>query len=169
MWKRASASRKAANSPTGALRGGGRLAQRAALGFLRALGGERGGLPRDRAPPVGQLAQLAARGRLSREHERRRRIVAHERAAVAPAARLDEPCVAQDLQAPGAASSARRELRGELELARQPLAGREHAGSDGLTEPPDDLLDGSLRLQRCERETFSRGHGPGHLDTITSR
>ena len=80
-----------------------------------------------------------------------------------PAARLDEAGVAQDLQRLAQRHRCDAELGGELELARQPLAGREHACADGLAEAPDDLLDSALGLQRCERDV-ARGHDPASLE-----
>jgi len=138
-----------------------------AISLAGAVGGERGGLARDRTPPVGQLAQRAPSRRLSVEHERRGWIVAHERAAGTTATRFDEAGVAQDLQRLAQRHGSHAELRRELELGRQPLARREHARADGLTEAADDLLDGTLGLERRERDVAG-GHDL-HLNTITSR
>ena len=130
------------------------------------LGGERRRLARDGAPPVGQLAQRTARRRLAVEDERGRRVVAHEGAAGASAPCLDEAGGAQDLQRLAQRHGRDAELGGELELAREPLPGRQHAGADRLAEASHDLLDGPLRLERSERDVAGCG---GHLNTITSR
>ncbi len=116
-----------------------------------ALGREAGRLGRDGAAPVGQLAQLAARRRLAGHHERCR-VVAHERAAGAAAPRLHEAGLAQDLQRLAQRHRRHAQLRRELDLARQALAGREHAGADRLAEAAHDLLDRTLGLQRRERD-----------------
>ena len=139
----------------------------AAIGLAGAFGGERRRLARDRAPPIGQLAQRAASRRLAVQDERRRRVVAHERAAGAAAPRLDEARVAQDLQRLAEGHRRDAELCRELELGRQPLARREHARADGLAEAADDLLDGALGLERRERDVA--GGDDLHLNTITSR
>ena len=166
MWKRASASRKPANSPTARSAAAAASVTASRSAAPGPLGGERRRLARDRASPVGQLAQRTARRRLAVEDERGRRVVAHERAAGAAAARLDEAGLAQDLQRLAQRHRRDAELRGELELARQPLAGRQHAGADRLAEAAHDLLDGALRLQRSERDVAG---GRSHLNTITSR
>ena len=167
MWKRASASRKGANSPTACSAAAAASSHGAAIGLAGAFGCERRRLARDCAPPIGQLAQRAASRRLSVQDERSRRVVAHERAAGAPAPRLDEARVAQDLQCLAEGHRSDAELCCELELGRQPLARREHARADGLAEAADDLLDGALGLERRERDVAS-GHDL-HLNTITSR
>ena len=166
MWKRASARRNPANSPTSRSAAAAAPATAAALGRLGALGGEGSGLAGDRAAPVGQLAQRAARRRLAAQDERRGRVVAHERAAGAAAPRLHEPRSAQDLQRLAQRHRRDAELSGQLDLARQALARREHAGADGLAEAAHDLLDRALGLERRERDVAG---GDGHLNTITSR
>ena len=166
MWKRASASRKPANPPTAALGRGRGVGHGLGARAARRARGERRGLARDGAAPVGQLAHRRARRRLAAQHERRRRIVAHERAAGAAAAGLDEPGLAQDLQRLAQRHRRDAELGGELDLAREALAGREHAGADRLAEAAHDLLDGALGLQRSERDVAG---GRTHLNTITSR
>ena len=145
-----------------ALRGRGGVGDRPALLRPGALCGQRGGLARDRAPPVGQLAQRAARRRLAAGHERGGRIVAHERAAGAAAPRLHEARLAQDLQRLAQRHRRDAELRGELDLARQPLAGRQHARADRLAEAAHDLLDRALRLQRRERDVAGGGTSLEH-------
>ena len=167
MWKRASASRKARELADRLLGRRCGLVDCAAIGLAGAFGGERRRLARDRAPPIGQLAQRAACRRLAVQDERRRRVVAHERAAGAAATRLDEARVAQDLQRLAERHRRHAELCRKLELGRQPLARREHARADGLAEAADDLLDGALGLERRERDVAS-GHDL-HLNTITSR
>ena len=167
MWKRASASRKPAKAPTARSAAAAASVTASRPAAAGPLGGERRRLARDGAPPVGQLAQRAARRRLAVEDERGRRVVAHEGAAGASAPCLDEAGGAQDLQRLAQRHRRDAELGGELELARQPLPGRQHAGADRLAEASHDLLDGPLRLERSERDVA--GCTERHLNTITSR
>ena len=169
MWKRASASRKAANSPTAlSAAAAASVDWHGARPASARSAASAGGLARDRAPPVGQLAQRARVGGLARRARAPPGVLAHERAAGAAAARLDEAGVAQDLQRLAQRHRSHAELGRELELARQPLAGREHARADRLAEAAHDLLDGALGLEWRERDVAS-GERAGHLNTITSR
>ena len=129
--------------------------------------GEAGRLGRDGAAPVRQLAQLAVRGRLAGHHERCR-VVAHERAARAPAPRLQEPRLPQDLQRLAERHRRHSQLRGQLDLAGQALAWREDARADSLAEAAHDLLDGTFGLQRRKRDVAG-GYPCCHLNLITSR
>ena len=76
-----------------------------------------------------------------------------------------KPGVAQDGERLAERHRRDREARGELALARQPLARLEHAGADRLADAADDRLDGSLDLER--REHAVAGGDVHRLETST--
>ena len=152
MWKRASASRNAAKLPTASS-----TAAAASAIASRSSASARSAASAAASPETARRQSVSSRSSAARRgrgagDERARRILAHERAPVAPAPRLDEAGLAQDLQRLAQRHRRDAELRGELDLARQPLARRQDARTDRLAQAPHDLLDGALGLQRSERD-----------------
>jgi hypothetical protein len=135
------------------------------------LGGEGRGGPGDRGAVVGEVAQVvdAQLGEaLEQPRLRRGRRRVHERPAVAPAARPDEPRAPEPDERLPQRDGGDAELGGELGLARQLVPVAEHAAPDGVGEPALDRGDPAAPVERREhRVARTRGDMARHrLDRL---
>ena len=123
-------------------------------------GAGRGGARRSHLEDLAQAQQvveLGGGGRRRRGNGRRGQRVAHERAAVASAARPQVAGVAQlaDRLADGVAAD--REPHRELALRRQRVTGRHDAEADGLHQPRRGVLERVAGADRAEDGVVETG------------
>jgi hypothetical protein len=142
------------------------LGQPLEVGARRPLGGERGRRAGDRGVVVGEVAEVvdaqlreaveeACLGGLGGRVD--------ERAAVAPAPRLDQPGRSQADERLAQRDGGDAELGGQLGLARQLVTVAEHADADRVREPPLDLGDTAAPVERREhRVARTRGNVARH-------
>ena len=107
----------------------------------------------DRRAVVGQVAQLVdAQLGEALEQPRLRRLGrrVHERAAVAAAARLDQPGAPEADERLAQRDGRHAELRGELGLGGQLVAVAEHPDPDRVGQPPLDLRHPPALVERGE-------------------
>ncbi len=123
-------------------------------------GGERGGLARHGAAPVGERAELLGGGWVERWG---RRVGGDERAACPPTPDLEQARVLEHRERLAQRHARDAERLGQLDLPRQALARREQPGADRLADPAHDLLDRARRLDGREEEVAGDGGGgSGH-------
>ena len=137
------------------------LGQPLEVGGGRPLRRERGRGAGDRGAVVGEVAQVVDAQLGEPLDQARVRGVGrrvHERAAVAPAPRLDEAGAAQPHERLAQRDGRDAELRCQLGLARQLIAVAEHPGPDRVREPALDLRHPPAPIERREHR-LARAQG----------